>query len=188
MEDWTLVVPVRDPRTGKSRLGLGPEVAETIARRTLDAAGATARVARLLLVTDEPCWTVGVAAEVVVERSPGLTVAVRAGLEAAGTDRVAVMLGDVPTLTPDELEVALAAADEVRRGMVSDHVGTGTVLITALDAATHRPAFGPDSAARHRAAGYLELPVPADSGLRLDVDTLEDLRLASARGRWEQAS
>ncbi|HEV7566719.1 MAG TPA: 2-phospho-L-lactate guanylyltransferase, partial [Microbacteriaceae bacterium] len=52
----------------------------------------------------------------------------------------------------------------------------GTVLITALHAPSHAPAFGGGSRAAHAAVGYVELAVPVASGLRRDVDTPEQLR------------
>ena len=44
----------------------------------------------------------------------------------------------------------------------------------------HVPAFGEGSAERHRAAGYVELALPAGSGLRRDVDMLEQLRATAS--------
>lgn len=181
-ESWSLVVPVRRPETAKSRLGLGREVAESIARCTLEAASAATLVGRLVLVTDSAQWTGGIDADVVVERCAGLSAAVRAGLRASGEERVAVMVGDLPVLQPADLMAALAEAVRVDRGMVSDRHGTGTVLITALKKSAHCPSFGIGSAVAHRSAGYVELAIPATSSLRMDVDTVADLRDAFARG------
>jgi 2-phospho-L-lactate guanylyltransferase len=42
--------------------------------------------------------------------------------------------------------------------------------------------FSPRSRERHRLAGVTELDPPGIDGLRTDVDTLDDLRLAAAIG------
>ncbi|HZD69550.1 MAG TPA: 2-phospho-L-lactate guanylyltransferase, partial [Actinomycetes bacterium] len=63
--------------------------------------------------------------------------------------------------------------------VVPSRDGAGTNALAWRDPAWFAPAFGPDSAARH-----LALPGAArldDSGLALDVDTLEDLRAAAGR-------
>jgi 2-phospho-L-lactate guanylyltransferase (CobY/MobA/RfbA family) len=54
-------------------------------------------------------------------------------------------------------------------------------LTTALRAADHRPAFGVHSRAAHLAAGYVELDIPLDSGLRRDVDTAAHLAALAPR-------
>lgn len=84
------------------------------------------------------------------------------------------MLGDLPGLAAHELEQALLMASTVGRTFVSD-AETGSVLASASAGIEFSPRFGPDSGARHRAAGFTELHVPASWGLRRDVDTVEHL-------------
>lgn len=194
---WTLIVPVRDPKTGKSRLESSAALNTAIAADTVSAALACPDIRQVVLVTDDLSWipesltsdfrcTVLLQTSTVQEQESSgspLNAAVtqalgnvsRSGHRACA---VAIMLGDLPALHPADLGTALHAAAGMPRGMVSDHLGSGTTLITAGNVAwtSHLPCFGPDSAERHRAAGYRELPVPASSSLRRDVDTAEDLR------------
>jgi 2-phospho-L-lactate guanylyltransferase len=65
---------------------------------------------------------------------------------------------------------------------VSDAGGEGTTLLAALCASRFNPLYGPGSRLRHSHAGARELEVPPGSGLRQDVDTLDDLALAQAIG------
>ena len=177
---WTIVVPIRDPHTGKTRLGAGVDINLAIAQDTLAAALDCTLVCRVIVVTDEQGW---VSAKLrgtrrldfVPQHSRGLAGAIDEGIAHAGDGAVAVMLGDLPALSPGTLQRALSAASFVQRGMVSDHTGSGTTLITARKAADHRPCFGPGSAGLHRDLGYEELPIGADSALRRDVDTPDDL-------------
>lgn len=191
---WTLIVPIRDPKTGKSRLKTAEHtaLATAIAQDTLTAAAACTSVSRLLLITDDDAWTSSLATapsptadifEVTLQAQPGLNSAVLQGLAAARSapaTPTAVLLGDLPALRPADLEEALAAAADLPRGFVADAQGTGTTLITAHDAADHTPQFGPDSARRHRNHGYVELDVPASSALHVDVDRIEDLQRAAS--------
>jgi 2-phospho-L-lactate guanylyltransferase len=183
--EWVVVIPVKGTSSAKSRFGPGDHtaLALAIALDTVEAALATPSVSGVLVVTSAAASTVFDETEalVLIEDEPhGLAEAVAQGVEtavamgAAGRG-VAVLLGDLPALTPAELAEALDLARSTDLAMVADAAGTGTTLITAADGATHRPLFGAGSAEAHRAAGYLPLDVPAHSGLRTDVDTLEEL-------------
>jgi 2-phospho-L-lactate guanylyltransferase len=172
--DWTVVIPVKGTVSAKSRLGASSELALAIA---LDSVEAALGAARVLVVTSPavgPAF-VTLGAEVVVDAGGGLLEAVRQGVAAAGDGHVDVMLGDVPALTSTELATALERATAHPLAFVADADDDGTVLITALDAADHTPAFGSHSRAAHLATGYVEIGLPATSGLRRDVDTAEQL-------------
>lgn len=180
---WTMVLPIRDPNTGKSRLGADTEVVKAIASDTLSAVRACPLISCTVLVTDHPAWLDTELRDagdtrVVVQRRPGLAAAVEQGLTVATSttpQRSAVMLGDLPALSPEELSHALTMAAQLPLGMVADHHGSGTTLITARSASDHLPRFGIESAAAHRDAGYRDLPLPLHSTLRCDVDTPQDL-------------
>ncbi|WP_324013768.1 2-phospho-L-lactate guanylyltransferase [Microbacterium sp. JZ37] len=197
---WHVVIPVKPPARGKSRLE-APGVdraalADAIARDTVDAVAHASRVAEVVVVTAASGWPEGLAdstpararpsapIRVVRESEPaGLNAAIRRGL--ATIDRVlprAVLLGDLPALRPADLDAALALAGAARLGLVADAEGAGSTLITARAGTALVPAFGADSAAAHRAAGHVDLGVAQESTLRRDVDTVEQLRAAAALG------
>jgi 2-phospho-L-lactate guanylyltransferase len=180
VDSWTVVIPVKGTPSSKSRLGGSAELAQAIALDTVSAASGAARV---VVVTSSSASGVFDALDVLVAIDPGggLNAAVAAGVAAAGDGAVAVLLGDVPALQTSELAAALLAAAQHPLAFVPDADGDGTVLITALRAADHAPAFGPGSRAAHLAAGYVELEVTADSGLRRDVDTREHLAALASR-------
>lgn len=192
IRNWSVVVPIRDPRKGKSRLESGTTINAALAYDTLSAALGCAEIRDLLLVTDDPWWVGRDLLDesrftLLVHRELGLNSAIIAGLRQIDTGvagarhlggGTAVLLGDLPCLQPEDLAAALRAARTVSRGMVSDHHRTGTTLLTGT---SHLPHFGPGSAARHRDAGYQELPLPRGSTLRHDVDTPQDLTDATHR-------
>jgi 2-phospho-L-lactate guanylyltransferase len=175
--DWTVVVPVKGTVSAKSRLAASPQLALAIALDSVTAALATppgrAEGPTVIVVTSAalaPQFE-AIGARVVVDAGHGLNAAARQGIAAAGVGPVAVLLGDVPALQPAELALALELALQHPLAFVPDADDDGTVLIAALDPSAHRPAFGAHSRAAHLAAGYLELELPHDSGLRRDVDT-----------------
>jgi 2-phospho-L-lactate guanylyltransferase len=91
-----------------------------------------------------------------------------------------VLQGDLPALQTQELSEAIAAARHHRRSFVADRLGTGTSALFAFGT-TLDPHFGPDSSARHRRSGAIEL-TGAWPGLRCDVDTPADLAVARRLG------
>jgi 2-phospho-L-lactate guanylyltransferase len=122
--------------------------------------------------------------------SPAAALGIAQALE-QGYDRVLLVPGDCPLLSPQDLDELLARPADGRTAIiVQDRHGTGTnaLLLTPPDALA--PSFGPGSRDRHvadaRLAGADPVLVPVAS-LALDVDTPEDLaelqeRLAASHG------
>lgn len=93
---------------------------------------------------------------------------------------IVVLQGDLPALQTWELAEAIAAARQHQRSFVADRQGSGTVALCAFGAALD-PHFGPDSSARHRRSGAVEL-TGAWPGLQCDIDTPDDLVVARRLG------
>jgi 2-phospho-L-lactate/phosphoenolpyruvate guanylyltransferase len=91
-----------------------------------------------------------------------------------------VLQGDLPALQTQELAEAITAARQYRRSFVADRLATGTAALCAFGTVLD-PQFGPDSSARHRRSGAIEL-TGAWPGLRCDVDTPADLAAARRLG------
>lgn len=96
------------------------------------------------------------------------------------SSNIVVLQGDLPALQTQELSEAICAARPHRRSFVADRLGTGTAVLCAFGTALD-PQFGPDSSARHRRSGAVEL-TGAWPGLRCDVDTPADLAAARRLG------
>lgn len=172
---WTVVVPVKPAHVGKSRLDLPGVDRIALARAiALDTIEAAAEVARVVVVTADPhLGAPGV--EVVLEPEPrGIAAAISDGLHVAPAGHRAVLLGDLPGLRPGDLAEALELAEDTRLGAVPDEERQGTTLVTAREGDLPS-AFGPGSWQLHRAAGFVELPVPVSSTLRRDVDHADHL-------------
>jgi 2-phospho-L-lactate guanylyltransferase len=198
---WSLVIPVKVLAQAKSRLiglaeGRRAELALAMAADTVAAALAAPPVATVLVVTDDELVAaeLGALGAVVIEDRPrdGLNAALRFGAGYAsdswpGRGRAA-LAGDMPALRPAELALALRSAQTAGEAFVPDAEGSGTTLYAAGPSNPFRPLFGPHSRARHRDAGAVELDLPGLRGLRRDVDTPDDLRLAAEIGLGPRTS
>jgi 2-phospho-L-lactate guanylyltransferase len=194
---WTVVIPVKAPATGKSRLSPAvadaarAELARAFALDTITAARAAASVDRVIVVGDDPALADG--AEFLAEPGSagapaakrGLLPAIRHGIAHARADApvaVAVLLGDLPALRPEELDRVLGGAARHPLAFVRDADGAGTTLATAGQGVAFEPRFGPRSAERHAAAGFVELAASDAPGLTRDVDTVDALEAVLHHG------
>lgn len=186
---WTVVIPAKASPAAKSRLADAVADADGLAvlaaalrADTIAAVLATPDVAHVVVVSDAPA-DVPNGVELLVQSQPGLNAAIAEAATHAGRTwpdhGIAALLGDLPALTPAELEASLTSAALVAHGFVADAAGTGTTLLTAAPGLALEPRFGVDSAAAHAAIADT---LPAGPGLRQDVDTLDDLRAALELG------
>jgi 2-phospho-L-lactate/phosphoenolpyruvate guanylyltransferase len=192
---WSLVIPVKLLAQAKTRLtGLEPErrsrLALAMAADTIAAALQADSVATVLVITDDTLVrdvVCGLGAVVLADvPGAGLNAALGYG---AGYARqrwpargVCAVAGDLPAMRPAELAAALSAAGELGVAFVPDADGTGTALYAAAPGCAFRPRFGPASRRRHLDGGAAEIASAVLTGLRRDVDTVDDLRAAAAIG------
>jgi 2-phospho-L-lactate guanylyltransferase len=192
IDHWGLIVPVKGQLAAKTRLhppaGVArAELAHAFALDTIAAAVACMPPAHLIVVTSDELTASFVRDQggaVVTDPGHGLNPAIRRGIDHSqrvlGVGPTAVLLGDIPTLRPDDLVGALRECSYQLRAFVPDASGTGTVLLSALSAQDLHPRFGVDSARMHeRESVRLDLDLPA---LRTDVDDDEALRQALVIG------
>lgn len=196
-----VVVPVKPPAFGKSRLGGSHggmpdeqrrELAQAFALDTVGAARTTPGVEAVLVVTDDfrlAATVRDLGCEVMPDgTSEDLNATlVQGAAEAARRWPYAVpvaLCADLPALRPDELAGVLAEVVDLaalgRSAFVRDRAGVGTTLYAA-PADRFDPSFGSDSAARHVAGGATEVGARAMS-VRTDVDDLADLGAALVAG------
>jgi len=181
---WSVVIPVKGTAAGKSRFGGDPDIraalALAMALDTVSAALAAEAVSDVIVVTSESVGAQfeSLGARVLHDAGTSLNAAILSGIATAAqgpTANLAIMLGDLPALAPQEIDFALSLASVLPLSMVPDAAATGTTLLAALGGNSHIPAFGEGSAAAHSTSGYVALEIASGSGLRTDVDTLNDL-------------
>ncbi|WP_052343758.1 2-phospho-L-lactate guanylyltransferase [Kallotenue papyrolyticum] len=189
---WT-ILPVRGLHDGKRRLAgaLTVEQRAALVRlllchawRALDQAGLSSQA---LVVSPDPAVLAlaeRLGALPLPQTVTGLNPALEQARETAlmrGAEALLVVLPDLPRVEAADLRALLRLGAPGRVVLVPDRHGCGTNALLQQPAAALPFAFGADSLQRHaelaRACG-LDLhraPIP---GMILDVDTLDDLRLA----------
>ncbi|MFC5177607.1 2-phospho-L-lactate guanylyltransferase [Nocardioides taihuensis] len=188
---FVTLIPAKGLTGAKRRLEVDPKQRRALAMCFLaDAVAAASRaqlVKEVVVLTPDPSLG-GLAGSLGATWLPdqavgGLNAAVRDGVRRLRhpVGHVAVMVADLPALDASELDTALGQLLDSDSGRlcVEDRSGGGTTLLAAREARALVPQFGEDSAARHHEAGF-SLATGALLGLRLDVDTLDDLRRAAA--------
>ncbi|MGC4109151.1 MAG: 2-phospho-L-lactate guanylyltransferase [Nocardioides sp.] len=190
---YVVLLPVKPPSRGKSRLEVDPQrrraLAAAFALDTARACLAAAHVATVLAVTDDArfadelrgagCDAIPDGVEGDLNESLRLAAA-EARRRHPGTVPVAVC-ADLPALVPADLDEALArTADVDGAAFVSDRDGAGTTLYTApYD--SFDPHFGVGSRVAHLDVGATEIPGALPT-LRRDVDDADALAEADVLG------
>lgn len=194
-----VVIAVKELRGAKTRLA---PVIDDDERRALVlamltdtiAAAASAGVDRVMIVS--PDKTVAataddIGARIVVDRGDLLNDAFALGIDQAldiwPDSRILVLQADLPAARPESLAAAIERSAGHARSYIPDHSGTGTTaLFLNIDhpSAANTLRFGANSATEHRTRGAVDLTEGADRwpDLRMDVDTVDDLRAAQAIG------
>ncbi len=196
-ESFVVIVPVKPPSRGKSRLEALPagqrrSLAAAFARDTAVAAMRTPGVEAVLVVTDDFRFAADLRADGCEVIPDGVANDLNATLRQAAAeasrrwpDATPVALcADLPCLSSDDLQRALA--DVEGPSFVRDSAGSGTTTYAA-PYACFRPSFGLDSAALHVAGGAHEVMATAPT-LRLDVDDPADLARALLVGVGEHTA
>lgn len=190
---FVVVVPVKPPARGKSRLGsLGDEqrrrLAAAFALDTVAACLAAESVAHVLVATDDAWFSAELGALGCAAVPDGDTNDLNSTLRQAVAEArrrwpalVPVALcADLPALRPADLDTALGSLVPGGPSFVADAATTGTTLYTApYD--EFDPHFGGGSRQAHLVSGALEVRGELAT-LRRDVDDLDDLQEAVGLG------
>jgi 2-phospho-L-lactate guanylyltransferase len=194
---WAVVIPVKQLAAAKSRIDARdvPSVealALAFLQDTATAALACRSVAQVLVATSDErvsAWATAHGCTVVNDNGyPGINAAARhaAGYADDGLG-VAVMVSDLPCLTPAGLTAVLVAAAPFAASFLADAPGAGTTIWAASPGVAVDPSFGPDSRRAHVMAGAVDL-VAGHAGsadwrtARRDIDTVADLEDARLIG------
>jgi 2-phospho-L-lactate/phosphoenolpyruvate guanylyltransferase len=194
--DVALIIAVKRLAAAKTRLApvfsapTRENVVLAMLVDTLSAAAGVASVGSITVITPDEAAAAaaaGLGANVLADPTPeghhdplNNAIAAAERAVAASFSNVVVLQGDLPALQTQELAEAIAAARHHRRSFVADRLATGTAALCAFGSMLD-PQFGPDSCARHRRSGAIEL-TGAWPGLRCDVDTPADLAAARHLG------
>ncbi len=193
MREYVVIVPVKPPARGKSRLsGLGDPhrraAARAFALDTLAACAASSSVAHVLVMTDDVSLAGDPELRDYVTIPDGASGDLNAALVQAASEArrrwpgliPVALCADLPALRSSDLTRALDSLVPGGPSFVADSEGVGSTLYTApYD--DFAPAFGAGSRAAHLSSGALEI-AHAGASLRRDVDDRHDLDVAVSLG------
>lgn len=191
-QQYAVVVPVKPPSVGKSRLtGVDAAdrtaLAEAFALDTVAACVAARRVSEVIVVTDDAAFSTRLAELGTTAIPDGVAGDLNGTLRQAVAEahrrwphlRPVALCADLPALRTEDLDRVLGAIGR-HPAFVPDAAGIGTTLYAAAYD-EFDPRFGPGSRQAHLDAGAAELAgVPAS--IRRDVDDLADLEDARSLG------
>jgi 2-phospho-L-lactate/phosphoenolpyruvate guanylyltransferase len=194
---WVAVVPVKDPKLAKSRLGpqLEPwrtDLAAAFATDLLTALLASSRFELVVVVGGRRLPTDLLDhGRLRTLPDPGdLNAAVSHGIDWARqqepTAAALVLAADLPAATDAVINRLL---DSIRTGplhVIPDLEGIGSTGLLLGPETEMTPAFGDASLARHQAAGAAVVELPGIERLRRDVDTADQLAAAVELGVGER--
>lgn len=184
-----VLIAVKELRNAKSRLGPRLDADQRAAlvlamlRDTLSAALSSDAVAHVTVITPDARVASAardLGAALFPDSGEGDLNSVLTAAARTIAGPVVALQGDLPCLSATELTEALTAAQPLRRSVIVDHHGTGTAALIATDGDL-APRFGDDSAIHHISSGATAL-TGHWPGLRLDVDTPDDLDAAVSLG------
>jgi 2-phospho-L-lactate guanylyltransferase len=191
---YVVLLPVKPPARGKSRLEVDPDrrraLAAAFALDTARACLAAEWVGAVLAVTDDARFADDLRAAGCAAIPDGVAGDLNESLRLAAAEarrrwpqaRPAAVCADLPSLDPADLDSALrdAAAATTMPAFVADGDLVGTTLYTAA-LEDFAPSFGPGSRRAHLDAGAREIDGDL-STLRRDVDDANGLAAAVALG------
>jgi 2-phospho-L-lactate guanylyltransferase len=187
---YVVLLPVKPPARGKSRLDVDPERRRTLAAAfaldTARACLAASRVEAVLAVTDDARFADELRVAGCETIPDGVAHDLNGSLRLAAAEAhrrwphavPAAVCADLPSLLTSDLDAALSWGSGARFVADLDEVGT-TMYTAAYDA--FDPRFGRRSRRAHLESGALEVPGPLAS-LRLDVDDAPALARAEGLG------
>ncbi|HVO88821.1 MAG TPA: 2-phospho-L-lactate guanylyltransferase [Casimicrobiaceae bacterium] len=199
------VIPVKEIALAKTRLGptlavaLRQELARAMIEDVLEAIAAVDGLAGVAVVTIDP-WAAGIAERyggVVFDEGArdghtGAVMAAARRLEREGRGGMLTLPGDVPGITPDEIEALLShhrAAPSFTIVPAHDRRGSNAIVMSPPSAVAL--AFGNDSFEPHlaaaRAVGIEPTIVTGLPGIARDVDGFDDARALLTSGRSRRA-
>lgn len=186
--EWAAVLPVRELAHAKSRLKVAdrPLYAMSFLHDVLAALRASWEVGTVVVVTPDPMLsTVQLNCPVIQDTGIGINNAVKTGADwlmgIGHRGPVVVLLPDLPALRAHEFDAMLRGARCHSHTFLADSSGTGTTCVTADRAHKLKTGFGKGSADQHRRWRFTEMK-GFGRGLTQEVDTVDDLMLASKLG------
>jgi 2-phospho-L-lactate/phosphoenolpyruvate guanylyltransferase len=182
---WSVILPFKGRAERKTRLAgrLTGAERQALSASLFDHAVRTLQacptVGEIILLSDlRPAgWT----HRFLPDHGRGLNAELAAAVGQMPTQRILILLPDLPLLSVADVEAMLEDSD---RGcsIAADRAGTGTNALAFQNATNFTFAFGPNSFIAHVQASRWRARFVTRPGLALDIDTSADLDAAASLG------
>jgi 2-phospho-L-lactate guanylyltransferase len=183
---WTAVVPMKQGQDPKSRLSavLSPSarigLSVHMAKLVVEALRLSGRINQILLFSPFPPPK-PIDVEWRKDNGQGLNPGLF-DLRGEMAERALLVIhGDVPLIGADDIKAMVRGAESCGHALAPDRHDVGTNAVALMSGAVLPFAFGAHSLARHHAHAP-EATVIRRQGLMIDVDTPDDLEIATAAG------
>jgi 2-phospho-L-lactate/phosphoenolpyruvate guanylyltransferase len=184
MSKWHVVVPIKQGKEGKSRLGsmmagdARSSLADRMAAHVLGILQGCFDCAHITILS--PHHPRGWDGGWMRDKGRGLNAELSAWREAQGNAPILIIHADLPLLTEDDVQALLRAADQ-GAALATDRARQGTNALAIADGRPLALGFGVNSRSRH-CAQYPDMLVLQREGLMADLDTPDDARFVRDRG------
>jgi 2-phospho-L-lactate/phosphoenolpyruvate guanylyltransferase len=184
LNDWHVIVPIKQGGDGKSRLGamLGndarSDLAERMAAHVLGVLQTCFDASCITILS--PQWPSNWEGEWKRDEGRGLNKELTAWRASQGKAAILIIHADLPLVSTGDVS-ALISATDLGIALATDRAGQGTNALVIADGRAFTLCFGANSRALH-CAQYPEMPVLEREGLMADLDTPDDADFVAARG------
>lgn len=183
---WTAVVPLKQGWDPKSRLSpiLSPAarigLSVQMTKLVIEALRASASIDQILLLSPI-APPASIDAEWCDDKGKGLNQGLVRTRRELAERAMLVIHGDLPLVEAADIKAMVRGAEKRGHALAPDRHNVGTNAVALMSGQTLPFAFGKDSFARHR-SDVPHAAVIRRLGLMIDVDTPDDLKIASAAG------
>jgi 2-phospho-L-lactate/phosphoenolpyruvate guanylyltransferase len=181
---WRVVIPFKGGSDRKSRLAeqLSASERDELSRNMLFHVAHTIAEAPDTQVTLlAPAPVDGWSYDWILDAGDGLNAALHQARSHTGSQPFAIFHADLPNLDLADVAALLAGAEELGCAIAPDRHGLGTNALAIADSRPFNFGFGADSFPYHLREAGSGVAIVRRDGLALDVDTPQDLAIASKK-------
>ncbi|MEH6758600.1 MAG: 2-phospho-L-lactate guanylyltransferase [Parasphingorhabdus sp.] len=184
MIDWRVLVPIKQGKDSKSRLGsmMDPDARSDLAKRMAEHVLGVLRTcfdpSQITILS--PCRPNGWKGGWSQDQGRGLNAELTAWRGVQGNAAILIIHADLPLLREEDVQAIVDTAKD-GAAIATDRAGQGTNALAIIDGRPFTFCFGAESLSLH-CRQYPQMSVLRRDGLMADLDTPDDAKFVNARG------